>query len=164
MIKTAVKKAAPKLQVKKAISKVVKQPATNSDQPLINIIKTTKCLTVSGKSTLTYNIGMDEKSAIQLRVNENTGGGYFSKEWVAFDSIVSALEAVPKDKPITSIHLFPLFKGKSVNTPGYLLAVLLNEKLLTSFKGMKRQYQLSNTGVEHFRAKVDKHKQDMQSN
>jgi hypothetical protein len=31
--------------------------------------------------------------------------------------------------------LFPLFKGKSVNTPGYLLAVLQAEKLIQALPG-----------------------------
>ncbi len=73
-----------------------------------------------------------------------------------FDHIVSALEAVPDDKPVTSIHLFKLFKGKSSNTPGFLLAVLLSEGILEPFQGKKRQYALSESGLDKFMAKVEK--------
>lgn len=121
-------------------------------------LATLKCQTISDKSTLTYNIAIDEKENIFLRVSSNTGGGFWSKEWVSFDHITSLLEDIPRDQAITSIHLFPLFKGKSVNTPGYLLAVLRNEKLLESFQGKNRQYAY--TGSDTFLEKVHKLMQD----
>ena len=34
-----------------------------------------------------------------------------------------------------------LFTGKSVNTPGFLLAVLVHEKLLIPMKGKKRSHE-----------------------
>ncbi|RDH82468.1 MAG: hypothetical protein DIZ80_09255 [endosymbiont of Galathealinum brachiosum] len=109
------------------------------------IILTTKCKTVSSKSTLTYNIAIDDKNKAYIRVVSNTGGGYFSNEWILIDDINSTLKAAPKDQPISSIHLFPLFKGKSVNTPGYLLAVLINEKVLIPHTENKRQYAFTGT-------------------
>ena len=42
--------------------------------------------------------------------------------------------------------LFRLFKGKSVNTPGYLLAVLRAEKLIQPLPGKTRVHELCPDG------------------
>ena len=129
------KKAAPK---KKSAKKSTKKEKLNGIEP--EILLTTKCQTVTGKSTLTYHVSFDPEDNLYIRVNHNTGGGYFSREWLEINHITSVLAEVT-DHPITSIDLIPLFKGKSVNTPGYLLAVLLNEGLLNSIEDKKRKYQ-----------------------
>ena len=49
-----------------------------------------------------------------------------------------AFEARPENKPINSMTLRPLFQGKSVNTPAFLLAVLSAEKLLEPVPKKKR--------------------------
>jgi len=144
--KTVKKKAAPK---KKATTK-----KTKVDEPSLKIIQTAKCQTVSNKSTLTYNVGVDDKSDIFIRVYSNSGGGYFSNEWVSLDHITSILADAPDGQPITSINLIPLFKGKSVNTPGYLLAVLLKEGLLASIEDKKRKYRF--VDADKFMAKLEK--------
>ena len=147
MIKKSATKKAPK---KKSVSTTKK---TKVDEPSLNIIQTSKCQTISNKSALTYNIGVDDEDNIFIRIASNTGGGYFSNEWVSLDHIISILQDVSGEH-ITSINLIPLFKGKSVNTPGYLLAVLLKEGLLTSIEDKKRKYQF--TGTEKLLAKVAK--------
>jgi hypothetical protein len=155
MIKKSVtKKAAPKKSLKKSTVSSSNKPTI--EDPSLQILQTSKCRTISDKSELTANIAVDDKGTIQVRINNNTGGGYWSREWVSFDQIISTLSDVPEDKPITSIHLFKLFAGKSSNSPGFLLAFLLNERLVESFQGKKRQYALTKTGVEKFQAKIDK--------
>lgn len=120
----------------------------------IRILKNAHCPTLSGKSKLTYHIGCSAESEIYLRIHANDGGGFFSQEWVAWQDIQQALERVPKDQPITSIVLYSLFKGKSVNTPAFLLAVLKHEGLLRPMKGKKRSHEL--TDIDAFLAKVEK--------
>ena len=57
------------------------------------------------------------------------------------EHITELLAAIPKDRPITSMYLSPLFKkNMSVNSPGFLLASLVNEKLLTPLEGKKRHF------------------------
>jgi hypothetical protein len=51
-----------------------------------------------------------------------------------------------KDQDITSYLLVPLFKGKSVNTPAFLLSALANEKLTRPLKGKKRAHELLDPG------------------
>ena len=148
--KTVTKKTAKKKSPPKKATTAIKK----ADEPSLKIIQTTKCQTVSNKSALTYNIGVDDEDNIFIRIASNTGGGYFSNEWVSLDNITSILGDVSGEH-ITSINLIPLFKGKSVNTPGYLLAALLKEGLLAPFEeGKKRQYVFS--GTDKFLAKVAK--------
>jgi len=85
----------------------------------INIVKVDSCPSLTGKSTLTYHIGCNADE-IQIRVHANTGGGYFSKEWIAFSVIQETL--AKQTKPFSSMLLKPLFNGKSSNTPAFLLA------------------------------------------
>lgn len=83
-------------------------------------IKTATCPSVSGKSTLTYDIGKAGVD-IQIRIQRNTGAGRFSNEWLS-------LKAIGKT-PFTTARLKELIKGKSINTSAFLLAALLNEGL-----------------------------------
>jgi hypothetical protein len=127
---------------------------TKTDDDTMRVLATGTCETLSGSSKLTYHIGVSPDSEIYIRVHSNTGGGFFSQEWVAFEDILQALKKRPEGKPITSILLNPLFRGKSVNTPAFLLAVLLHEKLVRSMQGKLRRHELMDTSA--FMAKVDK--------
>ena len=98
------------------------------------IIKTGTCKSSSGQSTLTYNIGKDQ-SGIHFRIYGNTGSGFFSKEWLSLKDIQEAI--TKSNKPFTSTALHSLFHGKSINTPAFMLAVLLHEGLI---KREKRCY------------------------
>ena len=62
------------------------------------------------------------------------------------------LGKIPVGKPVTAIMLNDLFTGKSVNTPGFLLAVLVHEKLLIPMQGKKRSHEAVDPG--EFNAKV----------
>ena len=108
----------------------------------IKILKNDTCPSISGKSTLKYQIGADDDDAIHLRITGSSGGGFFSNEWIAFEKIQALLDEHPAEKPITSIVLYPLFRGKSVNTPSFLLAALVHEKLLRPMKGKQRCHEV----------------------
>ena len=128
-----------------------------SDEPLassMKILKTATCRSITGKAKLTYKIGATPDGAVHFIVHENDGGGFFSREWVAVKDIRAALEKCPADEPITSMALQPLFRGRSVNTPAFLLAALSNEKLLTPIRGRKRGHELGD--VEAFIARMSK--------
>ncbi|MDO8776274.1 MAG: hypothetical protein Q7K57_47710 [Burkholderiaceae bacterium] len=93
----------------------------------VRILKIGSCPTLSGKSTLTYHVGFQGTVDILFRVYANSGGGFFSNEWVAASDIQGALS---KSALITAFSLHPIFKGKSANTAGFLLAVLKEESLI----------------------------------
>jgi len=120
----------------------------------MRILATGTCETLSGSSKLTYHIGSMPDGEIYLRVHSNTGGGFFSQEWIALADILTALKKRPEGKPITSILLNPLFRGKSVNTPAFLLAVLLHEKVIRSMQGKLRRHELADPSV--FNDKIEK--------
>jgi hypothetical protein len=112
----------------------------------MQILKTNTCKTLSGKSTLTYQIGVTPDDVVHFRITKNSGGGFFSDEWVSFEDIQAALEKRRKDQAITSFLLAPVFQGKSANNCAFLLSVLVNEKLLLPLKGKKREHEPKDPG------------------
>ena len=120
----------------------------------IKILKTDSCTSISGKSILKYQIGANDDDTIFLRITGSSGGGFFSNEWIAFEKIRALLDAHPAEKPITSIVLYPLFRGKSVNTPSFLLAALVHEKVLRPMKGKQRCHEVGDLKI--FAEKVTK--------
>ena len=117
------------------MKKVATPEVTTEIQPLIRVIKAATCKSLSGKSDLTYHLGVDEESNLQMRVFANTGSGYFSQEWVPYSAVQSILAKAPF---ITSFTLRSLYVGKSTNSPGFLLAALKAEELV-KLKGEKER-------------------------
>lgn len=118
----------------------------------LRIIKIATCPTCSGKTNLTYHLGSTEENQAYIRIVENSGGGFFCEEWVALKDILAALDKAPH--PITAVPFIDLFVGKSVNTPGFLLAVLKHEGLVKLLGGKVRGYEKLPT--ETFMAEVNK--------
>lgn len=112
--------------------------------PQIRILKIATCPSLSGQSKLTYEIGCDAASAIYFQVTKNSGGGQHNIEWVSMEKIGEALSESTK---ITSFSLHSIFKGKSLNNGGFLLAVLKHEGLVLASEDEKvRSYQLGDPG------------------
>ena len=105
----------------------------------LRILKNASCPTLSGKGTLNYQLGCKNEK-IHFRITANSGGGYFNAEWVSTSSIQDCLANATK--PITSFAFSKLFLGKSTNTPAFLLATLVNEKLLTPSADKQRGYEI----------------------
>ena len=117
---------------------------TKQEDPLdesMTVTKTGTCETLTRKSKLTYQIGTLPDGEIYFRIHKNSGNGFFSNEWVSLQDIQKVLSKAPAGKPVTAIMLNDLFTGKSVNTPGFLIAVLLQEKLLVPMQGKKRSHE-----------------------
>jgi hypothetical protein len=91
---------------------------------------------------------------IYLRIYGNTGGGFFSPEWVPLAEVQKFIADAPKDKPLSSWSLHPLFRGKSVNTPAFFMAALVHEKWLRILKGKKRGLEVLDEAP--FMAKLEK--------
>ena len=77
------------------------------DTPM-KVLKTATCPTLSGKSRLTYQIGINPDSIVHLRISKNDGGGFFSDEWIALDDILDILKKRPEGSPVLSHFLTPL--------------------------------------------------------
>lgn len=115
-------------------------PESAISSTAIRILKVATCPSLSGKSTLTYHIGCTAKSEIQFSVYANSNAGFFSQEWVPLSAIQQLFDTSPSDKPITAFVLYRLFQGKSLNTPYFLFAALLNEGLVRPSEIVKRCY------------------------
>jgi hypothetical protein len=112
--------------------------------------KTGNCASRSGKSKLTYLIGADADSEIHFRIHGNTGNGFFNNDWIPLENILELLGK--SGGAFTSYALHPLLKGKSNNTPAFLIAALLEEDIIHRSVSEKRCYELSDVSV--FMAKI----------
>jgi hypothetical protein len=110
----------------------------------IRILKTGTCPSLSGKSRLTYEIACSSEAGddLALRVATNTGGGFFSDEWLPLAAVEKIVTGSASKKGLTSTTLHPLFKGKSINTAGFLLAVLKAEGAVQLQEGKTRLYEV----------------------
>lgn len=115
----------------------------------MRILKTENCPSLSGLSTLTYNIGCKDDKEVYLCLADNTGQGIFNKGWVSLVQIESLLAS---KEPLTSGSLHGLFQGKSSNSAGFVLAVLLNEGLIKKSDDNLRHYE--RTGKAEFKKAV----------
>ena len=113
-------------------------------------LKTGNCSSRSGKSKLTYLIGADSASEIHFRINGNTGNGFFNNDWVPLETILELLTKA--GGAFTSYALHPLLKGKSNNTPAFLIASLLEEGIIHRSVSEKRCYEMCDVSV--FMAKI----------
>lgn len=94
-----------------------------ADGEVMEIILEGSCPTISGQSTLTYQVGRkrgDPASALHLRIAANTGRGMFRKEWIP----VSAVEEVIASSDQLSGRSFQKVWRGSTNNGGFALAIL----------------------------------------
>jgi len=114
--------------------------AEKSAETAARVLKRGTCQTLSKKSTICFEIGVDGRGDAQLHVVDNSGGGSFSDDWVRFKDIQAALDRAPKGTPVTSYLLNPLFRGVSQNTVGFIWAVLVKEGIVVPSATTKRRY------------------------
>ncbi|MGB7815374.1 MAG: hypothetical protein WBL28_03380 [Methylotenera sp.] len=112
----------------------------------IRIIKINNCKSLSGKSNLEYQIGCLDDSGIFVRAVKNSGGGWFSNEWLALNKLIEVLQATKQ--PLTSYALQTFFKGKSINTAAFVFAALKEEGLVANDPDNPRCYLLQS--VDNF--------------
>ncbi len=106
----------------------------------IRIIKINSCKSLSGKSTLEYQIGCVGNTDIFIRVAKNSSSGWFAKEWVSLQKLITVLES--SKFPLTSYTLQIFFTGKSVNTAAFIFAAIKEEGLVASNPDNPRCYVL----------------------
>lgn len=114
--------------------------------PAMRILRIKDCASLSGRSILTYQIGIRETASnastasipeIYLRLYANTAKGYFCKDWISM-----GLVEVVLSEPFTSRDVQRLlFEGKSINSGGFVLAALRNEGLIRAIPTALRRYE-----------------------
>ena len=100
----------------------------------MKILKTAECPSLSGKSTLIYQIACNNDNEVYVALTGNSGKGIFNKDWIVLEEIHSLLANQEK---VTSGSLHELFDGRSSNSAGFILAVLLKEGVLKVSPGNK---------------------------
>jgi hypothetical protein len=101
----------------------------------MNIIKVASCPSLSNRSTLTYHIGRKGEE-IYISLQGNSSGGMFSKDWIDLDRF-----ELFKDEPISARSIHEHFQGKSINTAGFLMAVLKDLGLIQPLEEKSRTYK-----------------------
>lgn len=98
-------------------------PEVSSENPdaLIRVLKNGNCPSLTARSTLGYQLGLKDESELYLRLVSNTGSGFFSKEWVACSVIEQLINGSAE---LTSTSFKAIFPNKSVNTGGFVMAVI----------------------------------------
>ena len=113
--------------------------SANNEVP-VRVLKNGTCPNLSGKSTLSYRVGVNEAEEIMLQLVGNSNPGYFNNEWVPYSTVQELLAKQDQGKAITSYVLTPLFRGKSTNSPSFLFAALKQEGLVKLSEAKKRCY------------------------
>jgi len=106
----------------------------------VRVLKNGSCPNLSGKSTLSYRVGVNEAGEIMLQLVGNSNPGCFNNEWVKYADVQVLLAKEDQGKAITSFTLVPLYRGKSTNSPSFLFAVLKQEGLVQLSEAKKRCY------------------------
>lgn len=119
------------------------------------LLKQAVCESLSGRSTLTYQFGLDEKNQqLYIHILENSGGGYFSGDWLALDKLKNLAE---KDKHITSLAVNLASQLKEVK----LEKIKLNKKISDldrKHKRLERRVRVTSTRLSNKIAKGIKYK------
>lgn len=97
-----------------------------------------QCPSLTGRSTLTYQVGrLKDGAGMQFRIARNTGKGMFCKDWAPV-SVIDALLA--KASEVSARTFNEVHPGKSINTGGFILAVLKDLGVVKP-KGESRQHE-----------------------
>jgi hypothetical protein len=128
--------------------------SSNNDAE-IKVLKIAECPSLSGRSSLTYHIGcrgdlLDKagaefNDALSFRIHANSGSGLFSDQWVPVSALKTVFDKENSKDAVTSSSLNSVFVGRSVNTAGFILAVLKAEGLVVHMEDKRRYYQCTST-------------------
>ncbi len=105
----------------------------------IRVMDAISCPSLSGQSMLGFQFGVGNESDLFVRLISNTGGGLFSNDWISCDLLE---EFVVGKVDLTSGSFKVIFPNKSVNTGGFVMAVL-------KFLGLIQVSELNSRWHEH---------------
>lgn len=107
----------------------------------VRVLLAETCPSLSHRSTLTFQVGVRPDESIALRLTANSARGYFADDWAPWLDILDRLKQADC---ITGSTLQPMFLGKSINTGGFLLAVLRHFGVVRLDSDHGRGYVLAN--------------------
>ncbi|MBB5202843.1 hypothetical protein HNQ51_000136 [Inhella inkyongensis] len=81
-----------------------------------------ECLSISGRSTLTFVIGQhQDDGSLHLRIADNTGKGMWFDGWASAEAVDTIVQGATE---LTAKSFHALHPGRSINTGGFVLAAL----------------------------------------
>jgi len=119
--------------MEKPLHPLINQQEATTMTSTLRIIKksTSPKLSPRAQGNLTYHIGYDETAkSFHFRITANSGGGFFSNEWIALNDVLDAIETTSSDKPFKALIFKSLYQSKGSNNHGFLAATLRAESLL----------------------------------
>jgi hypothetical protein len=99
----------------------------------MRILKKSICPGISPKAeaSITYNVGYDPTTkTFSVRVIANSGGGFFSNEWIKVDDVLSCIQATDSSEPFKALIFQRLYMSRGANNHGFLGAALRSEGVL----------------------------------
>jgi len=99
-------------------------------------LKEGTCPSLSGRSELSHTISCDESKQLHIQITGNTGKGLYLKSPILLSQVLPPTV----DKPFSSGIYQAMFKGGSVNTAGFVLAILKHLLLVQNVEGSSRKY------------------------
>jgi len=112
-------------------------------------------LSPRAQGSLTYHVGYDETAkTFHFRITANSGGGFFSNEWIALNDVLETIETTSSDKPFKALIFKPLYESKGSNNHGFLAAALRTESLLLPVEKQLMSHSLGD--VKSFKTAMQK--------
>jgi hypothetical protein len=121
---------------------VADSPAAADKPNPVRVLRSIECDSLSRMSRLTFQYGLRDDTEIVIRISANSGNGMFSDDWVRADDVLNVLRSPDNQEAISSLAFRPLYVGKSVNTPSFLMAALRHEEVITTHPTLRRAYQV----------------------
>lgn len=129
-------------------SKIVQPSVSTSETPEIALTPfwllnagTANKLGQRSIGMLNYHVLADnDRRDLLIAVTRNEGGGYFSRERIRFQTVVTCLEKYKAGVPFVSKVLKDVFVSKSANNSGFICAVLHALSLLGAAPEAKTQH------------------------
>lgn len=106
----------------------------------ITVLESGSCPSLTGQSTLRYEVGRGEDAALYLRLVSNSGRGKFHRRPIALAPMMDALGSAKG--PITSGTLRSVCRRMSANQGGFLLAVFAHKGLVQRLPNKLRGFSL----------------------
>lgn len=98
-----------------------------------------ECLSVSGRSTLTYVIGQHESEGTwHLRIADNSGKGMWFDGWTSAAAIDKIVRGATE---LTAKSFHALHPGRSINTGGFVMAALKELGLIRANEDNSRLHE-----------------------
>jgi hypothetical protein len=121
---------------------MAKLSSKSTTTPVIKVVASKSCPSLSGKCTIGYKLGLDPEGNLHVRLHQNSGGGFFNHDWIPAQALVDALTEADTGESVTSMALAPLFRGRSANSPAFFAAVLRSEGALLPYRKTSRYHLL----------------------